>query len=38
MLLVNSHNHKLKIAAASTPDREYNRRAAIIEGRSPIWK
>jgi len=30
MLLVNSH--KLKMAAASTPGREYNRRAAIIEG------
>jgi len=39
MLLVNSH--KLKMAAASTPGREYNRRAAIIEGlrrsgRSPM--
>jgi len=30
MLLVNSH--KFKMAAASTPCREYNRRAAIIEG------
>jgi len=30
MLLLN--NHKLKVAAASTPGREYNRRAAIIEG------
>jgi len=30
MLLVNSH--KLKMTAASTPGREYNRRAAIIEG------
>jgi len=30
MLLVN--NHKLKMAAASTPGRKYNRRAAIIEG------
>jgi len=42
MLLVNSH--KLKMAAASTPGREYNWRVAIIEGlragRSPteiIW-
>jgi len=30
MLLVNSH--KLKMAAASTSGREYNRRAAIIKG------
>jgi len=30
MLLVNSH--KLKMAAASTPGRKYNRKAAIIEG------
>jgi len=30
MLLVNSH--KLKMAAASTPGREYNRRVAIIKG------
>jgi len=30
ILLVN--NHKLKMAAASTPGREYNRRATIIEG------
>jgi len=29
MLLIN--NHELKMAA-STPGREYNRRAAIIEG------
>jgi len=38
MLLVN--NHKLKMAAALTPGREYNRRAVIIEGlraeRSPM--
>jgi len=38
MLLVN--NHKLKMGAASTPGREYNRRSAVIEslraGRSPI--
>jgi len=30
MILINSH--KLKIVAASTPGREYNRRIAIIEG------
>jgi len=32
MLLVSLVSHKLKMAAASTLGREYNRRAAIIEG------